>query len=83
MPSPVVRRAESLRALQHSRNKLFVRDLPEPLTQLAPRPPRHLRRTVTESRAAMLHGCARCGSATRLRLLPRSVLMGICPNSAP
>ena len=35
MPSLVVRRAESLRALQHGRNKLFVMILSEPLIQLA------------------------------------------------
>ena len=50
---------------------------------VAPRPPRHLHRTVAESRAAMLHGCARRGLGTRLPLLPRSVLMVIGPNSTP
>ena len=50
---------------------------------VAPRPPRHLRRTAAESRAAMLHGCARRGSGTCLRLLLRSVLMVIGPNSTP
>ena len=38
---------------------------------------------AAESRAAMLHACARRGSGTRLRLLPRAVLMGVGPNSTP
>jgi hypothetical protein len=50
---------------------------------VAPSPPRHLRRTAAESRAAMLHACARRGSGTRPRLLPRAVLMDIGQNSTP
>ena len=50
---------------------------------VAPRPPRHRRRTAAESRAAMLHGCARRGLGTRLPLLPRSVLMDKGQNSTP
>ena len=50
---------------------------------VAPRPPRHRRRTAAECRAAMLHGCARRGLGTRLPLRPRSVLMVIGPNSTP
>ena len=50
---------------------------------VAPRPPRHRRHTAAESRAAMLHGCTQRGSGTRLRLLPRSVLMDIGQISTP